>query len=346
MKKKNSGLIIFLVIIILLLGGFIIYDKNFLGLKSENGDTSSDISSSTNKVDTNIKIGSVGNNEGKAVFNIDKDAYFYIKDGKVVFHKADGTEVVDSTIPDKVIQVALGESCNGYDKRLAALTENGDVYYNKYYNLESVGTNDYNYKFEFIKVVAEGKVYGIESISPNVFQTCGFSSLFAYVDSANKRVINTNIDYDNSTTPDNRVVYSASLGKTYNELYPYDKYYIIFNLDGPVLYKLNDGKLYFERQSGIANADTYLTIDGSYIYADSIYLYKSTDDNTDIRTIIDKDKKVYLLTITKKENYGFKFSYSVENTGKVVKEIKEQSNNDGATTYLLEYTDGSSEKVF
>lgn len=344
MKKKNNGLIIFLVIIILLLGGFIIYDKNFLGLKSENGgNSSSDISSSTDKDDTNIKIGSVGNNEGKAVFNIDKDAYFYIKDGKVVFHKPDGTEVVDSTISDKVIQVALGESCDGYDKRLAALTENGDVYYNKYYNLESVGTNDYNYKFEFIKVVAEGKVYGIESISPNVFQTCGFSSIFAYVDNVNKRIVNANNDL---TTNDFRVVSSASLGKTYNELYPYDKFYIIFDLDGPILYKLSDGKLYFERQSGIANADTYLTSDGSYIYADSVYLYKSTDDNTDIRAIIDKDKKLYLLTITKKSNYGFKFSYSVENTGKVVKDVKKQKNNDGATNYLLEYTNGSSEKVY
>ena len=109
MEKKNNGLVIVLVLIILCLGGFILYDKNVFGLKGNNKDNTNnqEVNNTTTKdADENIKIGSIGNKESKVELIIDKDAYFNIKDGKVVFHKKDGTEIIDSTIPDKVIQIA------------------------------------------------------------------------------------------------------------------------------------------------------------------------------------------------------------------------------------------------
>lgn len=348
MEKKNNGLVIVLVLIILCLGGFILYDKNVFGLKGDNKDNTNnqEVNNSKDKTEEEIKIGSVGNKESKIELKIDKDAYFNIKDGKVVFHKKDGTEITDSTIPDKVIQIAYGTSCDGYDVRIAALTEKGEVYHNKNVYLKSSENNDYIYSFDFIKVASDGKVYGIDAVDPNVFHTCFYTELYAYVSKDEMREIVLEQDYINISSDGQRNILSASLGHTYNELYPYEKYYIIFNLDGPMLYKAKDGKLYFEKGRKTANEDMYLTINGNFIYADEVYL-KSSNDTQEERIIVDKNKKVYLLTISKLENVTmYQFKYKVENTNKEFKSVKEEKNDKGTTNYTLEYTDGTSEIVY
>ena len=345
MEKKNNGLIIVLVLIILCLGGFILYDKDVLGLKGEKKESST-TSNKSSKKDESIAVGSVGNKETKIKFDMadNIDLYFYIKDGKVVFHKQDGSEVVDSTIPDKVIQIAKGSSCNSGDARLVALTDKGEIYYNKYDTLESTSIDDYNYKFDFIKVITEGKVYGIDSVKPNVVSTCTYTGLYAYVNKDEMRKIELEQDYTNTSSDGQRKILSASLGHTYSELYPYEKYYIIFNLDGPVLFKDKDGKLYFEKGRKTANEDMYLTINGNYIYADEVY-FKSSNDTQEERIIIDKNKKVYLLIVSVTKQGYFEYTYTVKNTEKVVKNIKNEKNNDNSSKITLEYTDGTSEVI-
>lgn len=342
MEKRNNGLTIFLAIVVICLGGFILYDKNVFGLK---GEMDSSIDSSTKK-DESIVVGSLGNKENKIKIDIDDnlDLYFYIKDGKVVFHKQDGSEVIDSTIPDKVVQIAKGYSCDAGDSRIAALTEKGDVYYNKYETLESVSKNNYNYKFDFVKVISDGKIYGIDSVEPKSIHTCFLKNIYAYVSKDEMREIVLERDFNTST--DGKVkILSVSLGHTYNELFPYDDYYIIFNLNGPILYKDKDGKLYFEKISEIANENIYLSIDGNFIHADEVY-FKSSNDTKEERIIIDKNKQVYLLTISTINNNFYKYSYIVKNTGKVVKNVKEEKNNDNSLKITLEYTDGTSEVVY
>lgn len=293
MEKRNNGLTIFLAIVVICLGGFILYDKNVFGLK---GEMDSSIDSSTKK-DESIVVGSLGNKENKIKIDIDDniDLYFYIKDGKVVFHKQDDIEVIDSTISDKVIQIAKGEGvgCNENDLRLIVLTENGDVYYNKIEMLTSISKNSYDYKFDFIKVISDEKIYGIEAKSPKGFNSCNYTDLYAYVNKEDMKIINVNRDNDYLLhTNNSKNVISASLGRTYYELYPYDEYYIIFDLGGPTLLKNTDGKLYFEKGSNITNEGIFLTVDDNYIYAENIYSKQSASENVDERIIVDKNKKV------------------------------------------------------
>lgn len=348
MEKKNNGLVIVLILIILCLGGFILYDKNVFGLKGNNKESNVETNNnSTNTKDENIKIGSIGNKETKIILDITdgNDYYFTIKEGKVVYHKQDGTEVIDSTIPDKVVQIAKGFSCNGGDSRIAALTEKGEVYYNKNESLNSISKDNHDCKFDFIKVIAEEKIYGIDSVAPKGFNSCGYTDLYAYVNKEDMKKINVERDTKDLLTGERTsIVVSASLGRTYYELYPYVKDYIIFDLDGPILLQDKDGKLYYYEHSSITNANMFLTIDNKYIYADKVY-YKAHDDNKNEMVIVDKDKNVYLLTTSKTNKNYYKYTYTLENTGKAVKNLKEEKIDDYSSNYTLEYTDGTSEVV-
>ena len=347
MEKKNNGIVILLVILVIGLSGYILYDKDVLGLKGEKGESNTSINDSSKK-DENIEIGSVGNKESKIKLDIDDNLYFYIKDDKVVFHKQDGTEIVDSTIPDKVIQIAKGEGvgCNGNDSRLIALTEQGNVYYNKIETLTSISENSYDYKFDFIKVISDEKIYGVEAKSPKGFNSCSYTDLYAYVNKEDMKIVNVNRDTESllKDTLEKKVV-SVSLGKTYYELYPYVEEYYIFDLDGPVLLKEKDGKLYYNQNGGITNANMYLTIDNEYIYAENIYSKQSINDTKDEKIIIDKNKKVYVLTTLPTNKNYYKYTYTIKNTGKILKNIKEEKQEGKNNKITLEYTDGTSEEI-
>lgn len=340
MEKKNNGLVIILVIIVLGLSGYILYDKDVLGLKGEKKQSNTTVTDNSTKNIEDIEIGSLGNKENKIDLDIieGQNLYFNIKDGKVIYHKQDGTEIVDSTIPDAVIQIAKGFSCAGGDARLVALTNKGEVYYNKY---DTITEDNYDYKFDFIKVIADEKVYGIDSVRPNVIQTCGYNEFFAYVDKENMKIINAYKDNnDNLNNNSERKIVSASLGKSYNELYPYEQLFLP-DLGVPTLYKISDGKLYFKNDGTtfMLNANMYLTVGSNYIYSDKVYV-RETGNNSEYKYyIIDKNKKLYIMIVSPANS---NYIYTIEETNKTIKNIIEENQSNKVT---LEFNDGTSETL-
>lgn len=343
MEKKNNFLYMIVLVLVGALCGYIACDKLGSSSKTNNKDNKT-IESNNEKVDNNsLEVGSVGDKKNKIELIIDENVYFTIKDGKVLFHSNDGSEIVDSTIPDKVIQIAVAFSCAGNDGRMIALTDKGEVYYNKQELVSMPSKETYEYNFDFIKVITGEKVYGVSSISPNVPQTCGFTNFFAYVSADDMRVLN--VQYDNDSlfaygSP--RKVASVSLGKTYNELYPYEKYYLVFSLGGAMLKIEKNGKMYFDEDSSITNKEMYLTNGDDYLLADKVYFKKTTSEDKQELVVVDKTKKVYLITVLKTDSNIYNYKYTVSDMDKSVKTIKEDNDQSSVT---IEYTDGTSEIV-
>lgn len=339
MKKHSLIVIVILSIIILGLCAFIVYDKNLFGIKGESKTESNNVIEKKEITQNkNLKVGAVGNKDTKISLRMDENFYFYIKEGKVTFHKNDGSEIADSTISSKVIQIALGVSCDGSDARLAALTENGDVFYNKVENLTNMVTGNYDYSFDFDKVVTDGKVYGIEAITYKGPTTCGGTSIYAYTNETEKRIINV-------AREKNFIFIKASLGETYDERFPFKDYKMYFELGGPMLYIKEDGKLIFEDDSSIENGNIYLTSGDSYIYSKAVY--DKHNEETGYTYIVDKNNKVYLLTLNKPTDDYPRYTYNVSDTGKTFKNIQEEKgSNDQIVSRIIEYTDGSSEQLY
>lgn len=339
MKKKSFVVIvIILVLIIIGLCAFIVYDKDLLGLKKENNSNSESVKKGKGNTDK-LEVGSIGNNNSKIPLRMDEKFYFDIEDGKVVFNKSDGTKVTDSTINDKVLQIALGVSCDGSDARIAALTDKGEVFYNKVEKFTNMTNDNYDYEFDFDKVISDEIVYGIETVEPKSPSTCGGTEIYAYVNKEDKKIIN--VKKEKFTT-----YQEASLGHTYSQLYPYEDYRMYFELDGPMLFIEKDGKLIFKDDYRIDNSNIYLTYENKYIYAKKIYEKKDSNQSTSESIIIDKDNSIYLMTINAPTNDFVRYTYSIKKTDKIFKNVEEVKNDAGIiTSATIEYTDGTKEKL-
>ena len=338
--KKKSFVVIVIILILIIIGlcAFIVYDKDLLGLKKENNSNSEIV---TKDKDSNgkLKVGSLGNNNSKIPLRMDDKFYFDIEDGKVVFNKSDGTKIIDSTIKDKVLQIALASSCDGSDARIAALTDKGEVFYNKIERFTDMSNDNFDYAFDFDKVIADEAVYGIENIEPKSPSTCGGTTIYAYVSKNNKRIVNVKKGKNNSYQ-------EASLGHTYTQMYPYEDYIMYFELGGPMLLIEKDGKLIFNDDYRIDNYNIYLTYDNEYIYAKKVYEKSDNNQNISKSIIIGKDNSVYLMTLEAPTNDFARYAYSVEKTDKTFKTVEEVKNEVGiVTSATIEYTDGTKEKL-
>ena len=339
MKKKSFVVIvIILVLIIIGLCAFIVYDKDLLGLKKENNSNSESVKKGKGNTDK-LEVGSIGNNNSKIPLRMDEKFYFDIEDGKVVFNKSDGAKIIDSTIKDKVLQIALGVSCDGSDARIAALTDKGEVFYNKVERFTNMSNNNFDYAFDFDKVVSDETVYGIETVEQKRPLTCSGTSIYAYVNKDDKKIINIKKDKNNSYQ-------EASLGHTYTQIYPYEDFIMYFELGGPMLLIEKDGKIMFEDDYRIFNSNIYLTYDNKYIYAKKVYEKSDSNQSISKSIIIGKDNSVYLMTLEKSIDSYSTYTYSVEKTDKTFKNVEEVKNEVGiVTSATIEYTDGTKEKL-
>ena len=278
-------------------------------------------------------------NNSKIPLRMDEKFYFDIEDGKVVFNKSDGTKITDSTINDKVLQIALGVSCDGSDARIAALTDKGEVFYNKVERFTNMSNNNFDYAFDFDKVVSDETVYGIETVEQKRPLTCSGTSIYAYVNKDDKKIINIKKDKNNSYQ-------EASLGHTYTQIYPYEDFIMYFELGGPMLLIEKDGKLIFDDDYRIDNDNIYLTYDNKYIYAKKVYEKSDSNQSINKSIIIGKDNSVYLMTLEAPTNDFARYTYSVEKTDKIFKNVEEVKNEFGiVTSATIEYTDGTKEKL-
>ena len=339
MKKKSFVVIvIILVLIIIGLCAFIVYDKDLLGLKKENNSNSERVKKGKGNTDK-LEVGSIGNNNSKIPLRMDEKFYFDIEDGKVVFNKSDGTKITDSTINDKVLQIALGVSCDGSDARIAALTDKGEVFYNKVERFTNMSNNNFDYAFDFDKVVSDETVYGIETVEQKRPLTCSGTSIYAYVNKDDKKIINIKKDKNNSYQ-------EASLGHTYTQIYPYEDFIMYFELGGPMLLIEKDGKLSFDDDYRIDNDNIYLTYENKYIYAKKVYEKSDSNQSISKSIIVGKDNSVYLMTLEAPTNDFARYTYSVEKTDKIFKNVEEVKNEVGiVTSATIEYTDGTKEKL-
>ncbi len=323
-KKKIKILLIILVIDVIGIMGELFYFRDVFIIDDN------DQQDNEQEVVANIEIGSIGEkavsygmicNDIECGDNSDSKVYIN-ENGKVTYeYSAKGIINVDSTINEKVINIALGYSCDGSDKRLVALTDKGNIYYNQN-TLLDYQTGDY--KLDFIKIESDYKILGLESKMTPAPTTCSTKQIFAYIDSDTKLQINSITD---------ELGTHYELGESWDTLYPYT------DSTGNIVY----GPIYYIRSNKMVTFNTnnnFIKIDNKKIKVDKLIINYNDMIETDLLNhdyLLSTDNKLYEINYKDRKGTDYEIQLYSDLTVDRVENIDKKTTvyfNNGTTLIL------------
>lgn len=324
--KKNKVLITLLIICILIIVG-LGCTVGYLVLNDDSKKVDKDESSETLKPEQ-IKVGQVGTlSQSATIFNylyendIMYDAKLEIKNNKLFLEYNGQSKEIDVK-GENVIRITETRDCSG-NNIILVLTESGNIYtwYDYVGFPEAFGSKD----IIFEKINTDEKIYGIETIEPKSSCSCCTPGIYAYTEEKTRKYVN---------------VVEKTLGKTYEEMYPYEDFIGLF-MDCNDIYRYSDGKITFGSDEFIKYEGKELKIKNGY------YDNYSSDDTINVYLVSDTNK-VYLFTTNRESSCQ---NYEIKDTGKVVSfvNVDEYHNYDLGytdTRVMLVYTDGTNSEIF
>lgn len=172
---------------------------------------------------------------------------------------------------------------------------------------------------EVNKIESDKKIVGLAGLKIKAPVTCSDENLYAFTGEKEAHIVNTEID-------------NYSLGKTYQELYPYQDWMGIFAPTEMLKY-------YSDKRVKIFNLD-YLKFEGKDLLVKGIYP-KTLNDNEENYLLVGEDNILYTLIFTMNND---NVQYDIKKESKKVKEIVVSSSDD-EFTINIQYTDGTNEKI-
>ena len=327
MEKKNNGLVIVLVIIILGLGGFILYDKDVLGLKGDKKDNDTEVNNISEKNETDkISI----NNLKKIELEVSDESTNYEKFKKLELKIVEG-ELQAYLNYEKVDVKGIDGKAKSFLYQMAGCaidSEMNIIVLNDKNELFVADVNHYeqeNY-LTFKKQSLDKEISDITKLDFNyVFSTCGTNDL-AVITKDNK-VYPYKYDYQNKkfsiydldVTDFRKNLMNSFILHNDNTISIFDangKYGDKFNEK----IKYNGNELKLEKYYSVAN-DSYLTTDDSeaYVISDNkLYKLDIKSDMvqvTDVKVSLVNDKRilsVYDNTVGE-QTYTYNSTFNVSN---------------------------------
>lgn len=320
-KKSNKSLLIVLVAVVLLAvvaaalyfsGVFTKKDEN----KKSNTNTNTNSQSNTNSNDNDLvdypKPATTTSVEF-ATCSDDRNAPLQklsIENGKVTLTNAKGVKTTDTSINGEVIAIVEAKASNecGASNDIAVLTKEGAAYLFAGYPLNGEG----EVKLKFDKIKSDKKIIGLGVKLRDINNKDSYYEyLYAFTGEKEAHIVKTS---------------DGTLGKTYQELYPYDD----------ILYDnyINELRHCSDKRVIIDNSE-YLIFEGKELLVKGIFL-KDENDNENTYLLVDEDNSLYTITFGEK--------YTITKEKKIVKDVQivEAEDSYGIT---IQYTDGSKDEL-
>lgn len=330
-KKSNKMLLVALVAVALVVVVAVLYFSGVFIKKDENKPSNNN-TNSTNQSNTNSNDSELTEEYPKAETTTSADlvvcdgsAKLSIENGKVVLTNTKGVKTTDTSIKGEVISIVNARTtCEcGTPNDTAVLTKEGDAYLFAGYLENEIGIGEVTLKF--IKVKSDKKITGLAGLKIKSPTTCSDENLYAFTGEKEAHIID-------STYNDAEGV-KYFLGKTYQELYPYQDWMVVFDLGGTILEHYSDYRV------KMSDSD-YLKFEGKELLVKGIYP-KTLNEQEETYLLVDKENDLYVITFTE-ENESVK--YTITKDKKTVKDII-VTPSEFDYNITVQYTDGSKEEL-
>lgn len=333
-KKSNKTLLVVLVVVVLLaVVVAVLYFSGVFTKKDEKDSSNTNTNTNTNsQSNTNSNDNELANypkpvTTTNVTLNVciqgTIEPTLSIENGKVVLTNTKGEKTTDTSIKGEVVAIVSARTTCSCDipRDTAVLTKEGEAYL-------FVGYPEYDEREPFLKfekIKSDKKIIGIAGLKMKSPSTCSDENLYVFTSEKEAYIIETNYDGQN---------YLPTLGKTYQELYPYQDWLILFDdFEKMVLY-------YSDKRVKI-NDSEYLMFEGKDLHVKGIFPKTANEQEANF-LLVDDSNSLYTLIFTKENE---KLKYTITKDKKVVKDINIPSSEDGNYNITIQYTDGSKEEL-
>lgn len=356
-SKKIIGIIVAIVCVALCVVGYFLFVKSDKKENSKDSNTNSNSSSNSNIEDIvyaptaltgKVKLskypkGITSNSNSVSISGCsDETVTLSIENGKVVLVDSKGNKKVDTSIQGEaisIVQARTGCDCI-YGSTTAVLTKEGDAY------LFVGSPTDENGKItlKFEKVESDKKIVKLAILRIKFSITCADEDLYAYTDETSAYQILS----DNG---------KITLGKSYEEVYPYDDWLnfeciysessensfdvMLTTLGGEVRLASID---YNEKTEDSEYKEQKLMYNGQPLKIKLAYQKEDEEEDTEHKTLylIGEDNSYYTLSLSIVND---ELHYTIVKEAKMVKDINVKKIEKFIYNVTISYTDNTEEKL-